>query len=460
MSALPRYSTTTIGRNKNAPRVWLEGKYLLSAGFTPAKNIEVEFAPNQITITLSPTGPRKISSKKDGRIPVLDLNSAAIAETFGPIETLQVKISDGCITLTPSESQRLRGSRCRNGKEGSVYSGGGLLTQAASQAGYEPAFAIEMDDRYAATFEENHPGARMYNLSVEDVPLDTLPQVELLTLGIPCQPFSRARTKDLGTGAKRDRNLPQEAHPLSDHSVWAALIIQRLNPATIVIEQAPGYLASSAGFMMLYFLQRAGYTVEARVIDPRQYGELTARIRTVIVAHSGTHFEWPQPLHQVRTFGEIRDDESLHENSYFTPDTKPWLTNHWQNQIAKGNGFTSQQLDDTTTSIPCISLRYFSQQGTGVVVKHRTKKDHWRWLSLDEVKKIHGLPSGYILPDAKTTAGEIIGQGVIVTFFEKIIRACKNIAHSVNQPTTINSATITALESTAPDNDQLGLCFA
>ena len=73
-SAFPRYSTTTIGQNKNAPRVWLEGKYLLNAGFMPAKNIEVEFSPNQITITLNPSGQRKISSKKDGRIPVTELD--------------------------------------------------------------------------------------------------------------------------------------------------------------------------------------------------------------------------------------------------------------------------------------------------------------------------------------------------------------------------------------------------
>ncbi|HBB95580.1 MAG TPA: hypothetical protein DC054_09325 [Blastocatellia bacterium] len=47
----------------------------------------------------------------------------------------------------------------------------------------------------------------MFNLSIEDLPLDTLSPVELLTMGIPCQPFSKARTKDLQTGNKRDRSL-------------------------------------------------------------------------------------------------------------------------------------------------------------------------------------------------------------------------------------------------------------
>src|SRR5216684_6975105 len=55
-------------------------------------------------------------------------------------------------------------TRCRNGKEGSVYSGGGLLTEAAGLAGYQPAFAIEINSDYAVVFEENHSRARMFNL--------------------------------------------------------------------------------------------------------------------------------------------------------------------------------------------------------------------------------------------------------------------------------------------------------
>jgi hypothetical protein len=105
-----------------------------------------------------------------------------------------------------SQTELHRATRCRNGKEGSVYSGGGLLTEAARRAGYKPAFAIELDSRYAEIYENNH-NARMFNLSVEDTPIEELPQVELLTMGIPCDCFSTARTKDKVTGATRDRSL-------------------------------------------------------------------------------------------------------------------------------------------------------------------------------------------------------------------------------------------------------------
>src|SRR6185369_10926432 len=228
MNTFPRISTTTIGQNKDAPRVWLQGKYLAHAGFAPATRIEVEFTKGQVVIRLAEHGPRVVSSKRRGQIPVLDLNSSALAEAFGTVTTLQVHIAVGVSTLTPSHTDILRQTRCRNGKEGSIYSGAGLLTEAARLAGYNPAFAVEVNPRYAEVYENNHD-AQMFNLSVENTPLDQLPAVELLTLGLACEPYSIARTKDKITGAKRDRSLPPEAHELSDLTIWAALIIRKLN---------------------------------------------------------------------------------------------------------------------------------------------------------------------------------------------------------------------------------------
>lgn len=458
MSALPRISTTSIGRNKNTARVWLEGLYLLKAGFAPARNIQVEFTSKQIRITLAPNGPRKVSSKRNGQIPVLDLNSAAISDSFGEIELLQVRVTEGEILLTPAYSQHLRATRCRNGKEGSVYSGAGLLTEAARLAGYKPAFAIEVNEEYAAIFEDNHTDARMFNLSIEDLPLDELTPVELLTMGIPCEPYSNSRTLDRKTGKKRDRNLPPEAHPLSDLTIWAALLIYKLNPATVVLEEAPGYLTSGAGYMICHFLERAGYTVEAAVLDPRDFGELTGRRRTVIVAHSGSGFTWPTPTPCTRTLADVMDDPATVEDQFFTAADKPWLVNHWATQTAKGNGFAPPQLTENSTSVPTFKRRYLSMQGDGAVIAHKTKPNCWRWFTVKEIRKLHGVPASYQLHEdqSKVRAGEVLGQGVIVSFFQKIIAATRNLgpAHT-HRPTKL-----TEPQSAITFDTQIGLNFA
>jgi len=468
MTTFPRLSTAAIGQNKNAPRVWLEGQYLRDAGFAPGCHIQVEFTTDKIVIKLAANGPRIVSSKRHGQIPVVDINSSAIQTTFGAsVSKLQVLVSPNQITLTPAHSLALRASRCKNGTEGSCFSGGGLLTEAAKQAGYTPAFAIEVDSGYAAIFEQNHPEARMFNLSVEDVPLDALPQVELLTLGIPCQPWSKARTLSIGRHpTKRDRSLPPEAHPLSDMSIWASLIILRVNPATVVIEEAPDYLNSSAGYMLRQFLERAGYFVHGAVLDPTLYGEISARKRTVIVATSEPGFQWPATTPCTKTFADFADPPEIAESQYFTPQEKPWLFKHWEAQTQKGNGFAPPQLSDQSTRVPVVRRRYFAQQGDGVVVKHKTR-EAYRWLSLAEVRRIHAVPDTYFLDEEQslTRAGEIIGQGVIVSFFQKIISAARHFPTSTQTNTTEHQTNLSLRIDSEPTQtpsfaiNQMGLAF-
>jgi hypothetical protein len=82
-----------------------------------------------------------------------------------------------------------------------------------------------------------------------------------------------------------------------------------------------------------------------------------------------------------------------------------------------------------------------SQQGDGVVVKHPTRAEWWRWLTVNEIKKIHAVPPSYYLGEekSKTGAGEILGQGVIVSFFQKIISAASNFYSNGPTPTTLHT---------------------
>src|SRR5712664_2883903 len=109
MTTFPRISTTKVGSNKDAPRVWLEGRYLLDAGFAPSTRVEVAFSEKKAVIRLATNGPRVISSKQrhQKEIPVLDINSTALAKAFGDVATLQVYITEGEITLSPAHTEAL-----------------------------------------------------------------------------------------------------------------------------------------------------------------------------------------------------------------------------------------------------------------------------------------------------------------------------------------------------------------
>lgn len=413
--AYERLSTVKKGEHRGRPRVYLQGKWLARGAFTAGSAIRVEALPACIVIQLDARGDRVVSGKKDGAIPVVDLCSEALDQgALAGCTELQIQLKGRCIYITPARTSAKRATRCKNGKEGALFAGGGFLSQAAKQAGFEPAWAVEWDERYAATYERNHPGAKMFNMSISEVPLDALAPVELLTIGVPCEPFSTKRRSS-------DKALPPEAHELGDMVFWALRIVDHLNPDKVVVEEVPGFLDAGAGYILVHALRRMGYCVEHKVIDSTDYNGVTRRKRAVVVASSSESVQWPAVEEHTAVLGDYLDPAT--DDQWFDAASKSWLFDHWAKQEAKGNNFSNQKFSAESPRIGAVGKRYFSQQGDGVVIKHPSRPDTYRWLTLSEVKKLHGVPAGYYLGESKTEAGEVLGQGVVVTVFEKVIRS-------------------------------------
>lgn len=85
-----RSSVIKLGENKGTPRIYLQGQWLLRAGFKPDEQIEVSSEPNKLTVRLGQGQGRKISSKLNGTIPVIDIQNEALRDVFQNAEKLQV----------------------------------------------------------------------------------------------------------------------------------------------------------------------------------------------------------------------------------------------------------------------------------------------------------------------------------------------------------------------------------
>jgi site-specific DNA-cytosine methylase len=264
----------------------------------------------------------------------------------------------------------------------------------------------------------------MYNQPIEEVDFAAMAArldqpVGLLTAGRPCEPYSKIRTLNRGGQEKRDKSLPPEAHELGHLDYFMLSAIDHLNPHTVIIENVPGYLEAGSGFQTIGVLKAFGYNVEARVLNALDYGSLQARKRAVIVATTHDEIRWPETVTEKLMACSILEEIPDGDDGWF--GLEHWAPKHWAKQSAKGNGFAAPSIDAMSTSVPTLKKRYYAGQGDNFVVAHPRLKDTWRWLTLTEGRRLMGVPDTYDLGTTKTIAGEVLGQGVDVTMFKKVI---------------------------------------
>lgn len=422
-----RETLIKLGDQRGNARYYAQGKYLKQAGFLPGVFMRLTQTEHGLEIIATEETTANRVSVKKGEIPVIDLTPKVLADLFGIGADLHVRVSHGRILLRRSEIAERAAKRPTDGSVGSLFSGGGLLDQAAVTAGFTSRFAVEIDDGYADLFQQNHPSATMYRMSVHEAAFFPLPSVELLVMGIPCEAWSHARRVDRGTQAKRDNTLPPTAHELGDMALWAFACILQINPRTVIIEEVAAFAESETGYALRHALDRLGYAVSYEILNAADYGGFTERKRAVIVAQTPDASgkvprPFPNPTPNARPIASILEDNG----DWFDRTTKAWLFNHAEKQAAKGNGFGFSVVDPNTSRMPIIKKRYHAGQGDNPILKHPSLPDTYRWFTVKETARLMGLPDDYYLGEAKTTAGEIIGQGVDVTLFARLIRAATN----------------------------------
>ena len=437
MSAIPndllRVSNAKLGNHKGHSRLYMQGKYLTDAGFKPAEKIRMIISHECIELVIDESGTTTISKKvkNDEMIPVIDILSDSLKEELG--DDLEIRVSNRSIILKPSRmarSKRQRESSENTYTCGSIFAGIGLLSQAAKESGYTERFAIEIEPKYVDIYEENFPESKIINQSVHEVNADDIPDVDLLLCGIPCQPFSRARRN----GKDYEKGSVPESHELGDMVFWTLRIIDILisrnsndknSPKlkAIIIEEAPDFIKSGAGQILIHALRRMKFFVHSEIYDSNEYGCIQSRNRSVIVATTGTYVP-PKKSECIETISDIIEKGINHD--WFNRDSKKWLYDHWDRQTEKGNNFANGLIITdckNTNSVRAIKKRYFAQQGDNPVIASEDKMSH-RWFTLTEVKRLFNLPDDYKLnSSSKTIIGEGLGQGVVIGLFTQIIKS-------------------------------------
>lgn len=182
-----------------------------------------------------------------------------------------------------------------------MFSGAGLFSAGAVQAGMRPALAIDVSREAIASYNANVAPVGVLGSVLDD---RALPQVDVLIAGPPCQGFST-----LGRQDPLDiRNELALAVP-----TWA----KRSGASVVVIENVPPFLRSVHWRQLADQLAAQGFGIQTWELEAADFGTPQLRRRAFTIASRIGPIDEPVPAGRRVTAGEalaapIGADDAMH----------------------------------------------------------------------------------------------------------------------------------------------------
>jgi DNA (cytosine-5)-methyltransferase 1 len=463
---MKRYIVRALREHKGHPRVYLDIAAIAIAGFEPGKTYVRSSNPEKGTLTLrlQDNGTHVVSRKSlaNGKVlPVIDINSSDILKSFEGQQAVRIVIGTNTITILPIASEVHRAERTRRLAEniaqgrivtGSLSHGGGILDHAAENglqiAGLSAqlVMANEIDEDLLANSQSVNDvwkantiaiAAPMQELVQDEWAMGKLPKVDLLAVGIPCSGASRAGA------SKRGLNM-MESHPEVGHLAASLLmVIQRIQPAAIVVECVPEYQLTASAQIIRQHLRDCAYDVQEVILSAKDFGCLENRKRWFMVAATNgitINLQGLEPINA--TTGTLADClDPIGEDS---PEWRSfdYLKQKEVRDAEKGNGFGMQVITSESTSVPVLRKGYHKGGSTDPLLAHPSNPDLLRQLTVAEHARVKGVPSHLVAGLTKTDGHILLGQGVaykpVLALFERIgqeiVRWSQALGQSITTP--------------------------
>ena len=197
-------------------------------------------------------------------------------------------------------------------KVGSLFAGIGGIDLGFEQAGFEIAWANEIDSDACKTYRHNFPNTHLIEGDIRDVDPRTLSDVDVIVAGFPCQPFS---VMGYQRGFKDPRgNLFFEI----------ARIIDEKRPKVVFLENVRNLMEHDHGktFLVIHStLAQLGYSVKYKVINATDVNIPQNRARIFIVAFRDIddcdRFAFPEPVTLESGIDDIIDRSVKHGGIYY-----------------------------------------------------------------------------------------------------------------------------------------------
>lgn len=204
-------------------------------------------------------------------------------------------------------------------KIGSLFSGIGGIDLGFIQAGFEVAWANDIDPAACKTYRRNFPKSYLIEDDIRNIDPHSLPDIDVLTAGFPCQPFSVM-------GYRRGFRDPR-----GNLFFEIARFIDAKLPQVVLLENVRNLMTHDHGktFLTIYnTLVECGYSVKYQVINATDVNIPQDRARIFIVAFRSLEacdrFSFPELVPLRATIEDILDRSVRHSEVYYYASSDPY----------------------------------------------------------------------------------------------------------------------------------------
>lgn len=307
-------------------------------------------------------------------------------------------------------------------KVGGLFAGIGGIELGFKKAGFDIAWANEIDKNACITYRENHKHT-LFEKDLNDLKTSEVEPIDILTGGFPCQAFSIAGYQK---GFRDDRG-----------NVFFRILdfIDDLEPEVVFLENVKNLVGHDKGKTferILFELEEVReYTVKHKVLNSSEYGNLPQnRERIYIVAFKNEEvakrFSFPKEKKLTKKVADLIDDTADEKYYYTKSRYYPQLKEEMQNKDSVYQWRRVYVRENKSKLCPTLT----ANMGTGGhnVPLIIDKKDI-RKLTPRECARFQGFPENFVFPTklANSSLYKQVGNSVSISVIEAIAREIKKV---------------------------------
>ena len=304
----------------------------------------------------------------------------------------------------------------------SFFSGIGGLDKGFEDAGYSVIWANDFDKYAVETYKANYENEIVLG-DINEIPLESIPDAEVLIGGFPCQPFSMMGEQK-GFEDARGTLFFRIAEIIKDK------IEKGKKPKAVILENVKALRTHDQGrtFATIKRILEddLGYKVYDDILNSAEYGVPQTRNRTYIVcfANENAEFTFPEKEKLDRTLQDILETDV--DQKYFLSDKiLPTI-------LSNGTGgYKGKSEIDLKIARPlCATM---AKMHRACQDNYVTQKGRVRRLTPRECARLQGFDDNFVIPVSDCQAYKQFGNAVTVNVSRAVAGAVRTSLQNLGE---------------------------